>query len=123
MSKLYKGRKLSEETKRKISESRKGQRLSKETKEKISKNQKGKKNSNWKGGRKKSGKYIYLYKPTHPNSDIKNYIIEHRVIMEKFLGRYLKPEEIIHHINEITIDNRIENLYLCKNKSELEPDS
>lgn len=67
----------------------------------------------WKGGRRITGKvYTSIWKPDHPFADKEGYVKEHRLVMEKHLGRYLRKDEIVHHINKDTNDNRIENLQL-----------
>lgn len=67
--------------------------------------------ANWRGGRiKAGGGHIYLYKPDHPNANLKGYVMEHRVVVEEHLGRLLEKEEVVHHRNGIKTDNRIENL-------------
>jgi hypothetical protein len=74
-------------------------------------------NANWTGPKKrKISGHILAYAPDHPNAR-KNYVAEHRLVMEAILGRYLNENDVVHHINGVTDDNRIENLCLC-NKSE-----
>lgn len=73
----------------------------------------------WKGGRIKNPQgYIRVwvkrpsgeYRTTNNRRKPGNYILEHRLAMQKHLGRILNRTEIIHHKNGIKDDNRIENL-------------
>lgn len=79
----------------------------------------GKNHPRWKGGVKiKTSGYILIQNTDHPHHNKQGYVPEHRLVMEKHLGRYLHPKEVVHHINEIISDNRLENLQLFKNNGE-----
>src|SRR5438105_4435133 len=75
----------------------------------------GASNSNWKGGRAwhKRG-YVMIWAPDHPRAvgSGGRYVFEHIIVMEKMLGRSLRPEETVHHLNGIRHDNRPGNLEL-----------
>lgn len=79
----------------------------------------GKFHWNWRGGRRKhpSG-YIEIYCPEHPFARHGGYIYEHRLVMEKKIGRFIPSNEHVHHINGVKDDNRIENLMLFSSNSE-----
>ena len=97
--KWMKGRKLSKATRKKMSEAKKENRY------------------RWRGGRiKSSSGYILIHQPDHPNCQKRGYVLEHRLVIEKFLGRYLKSWETVHHLNGIKDDNRLENLQIVFRK-------
>ena len=56
--------------------------------------------------------YINIKSPNHPYRNSLNYVRLHRLIIEKKIGRFLTKEEVVHHINRDTLDNRLENLEL-----------
>lgn len=93
---------------------RKGKKATDSTREKI-RNARTKKGVGHKKTRKDG--YIAIYFPDHPKSNKEGYIMEHDLVMECFIGRWLKDDEVVHHINKKRNDNRIENLKLMS-KSE-----
>ena len=99
-----------------------GKHLSSLTKALISRTQKerykrhpelkkfGERHPFWRGGRTYQRGYIYIKIIGHPRGGLQNKVREHILVVERKLGRYLMPGEIVHHVNGIKDDNRPENL-------------
>lgn len=65
----------------------------------------------WKGGRRVNHNgYIEVRLPYHHRARGNGYVFEHIVVAEEKIGRNLKKNEQVHHINENKQDNRPENL-------------
>ena len=70
------------------------------------------KNPKWNNGKTTFNGYIAIFQPDHPNCNKRGYVYEHRLVMEKHLGRYLKKKEVVHHIDGNKKNNDINNLML-----------
>jgi hypothetical protein len=54
--------------------------------------------------------YVMVWEPDHPSARNGGWVLEHRLVVEQALGRYLLREEQVDHINGVKDDNRLENL-------------
>lgn len=121
MSKTRIGHEVTRKTRMKISKANKGKRLgSHHSSETIATMRDGRRKGvncpNWKGGRRKHNLgYVQLKNETHPFRDKNGYVLEHRLVVEKHIGKHLQPYEPVHHINKIHNDNRPQNLIAFRN--------
>ena len=84
----------------------------------------GELNPHWKGGRYKTGNgYIRIKLQTndffYPMEDKGGYVLEHRLVVAKRLGRCLQPWELVHHKDGIRDHNEFSNLKLTTAGSHL----
>jgi hypothetical protein len=73
---------------------------------------------NWNGGKHIKEGYVWvLTDEFYSKKSRKKYFQEHRLVMEKKLGRKLKKNEEVHHKNGIKTDNRESNLEIVLNNN------
>lgn len=82
----------------------------------------GKEHWNWKGGRKQDGRGYILIKLTPDDffylmANRQSYVMEHRLVMARHLGRCLQSWEKVHHKDGIKNHNEYSNLELTTNGS------
>ena len=70
----------------------------------------------WNGGRVKYGEYIGVMvdrdDPMRCMAHKTGYVLEHRLVMARNLGRPLSPHETVHHIDDDKTNNDLSNLQL-----------
>ena len=72
--------------------------------------------ANWKGGRHLSRGYVVVLVRSAEELELfesmirDGYVMEHRLVMARSLGRALKSSEVVHHLNGKKDDNRLSNL-------------
>lgn len=113
---MRKGTKHTKETIKKIREAMIGRKWSTETRKNVmssrSKTQKrGEDHHLWKGGKYDKDGYKMV------SNGKGKYRFEHRVVVEKHIGRKLSPNENVHHKNGVKDDNRISNLEIVAHSS------
>lgn len=80
----------------------------------------GERHGQWKGGRIAAQGYWRVLIPHDDGfasmANYRGYVLEHRLVMARHLGRVLLDQETVHHINGDRGDNRLENLQLRTGK-------
>lgn len=122
-SEYKRGSKLTKEHIEAIKRRHTGKIVSAETRRKMSDSRKrGKfRSPNWKGGRRigRTDNYIQIYRPDHLFANKEGYVMEHRLVMERIIGRYLTKNEVVHHKNKVRNDNAPDNLQLMTIKEHM----
>lgn len=73
----------------------------------------GEQSPNWKGGRRiKPSGYVEVYCPNHPRVNKRGCVYEHQLVIEQSIGRYLREDEVVHHIDRNKSNNSLSNLML-----------
>ncbi len=76
---------------------------------------------NWQGGQWKHGQSgtWYTYAPHHPRKDNSGAVATHILVAEARIGRYLRPGEVVHHLDKDRDNNAPDNLCVMLSKEHL----
>ena len=77
----------------------------------------GPESPHWKNGRQRQNDgYVLVWMDANdfffPMADHRGYVLEHRLIMARYLGRCLQSWEIVHHKDGVRDNNNLDNLEL-----------
>lgn len=103
----------SEATRQAIAESGRGRKPTEQTRKRLSESKRGRRNPSWKGGVhvRRKRRLVYVGR-THPMANTSGYVLEHRLVMAGVLGRPLRRDEHVHHLDLDSLNNAPENLLI-----------
>lgn len=61
--------------------------------------------------------YVKRLVANHPYCDKRGYVMEHRLVLEEFFNRFLRPTEIVHHLDGNRQNNLVSNLELLDDQN------
>lgn len=71
----------------------------------------------WKGGVTMTRCYRMIWIPIHPRATKLGYVLEHVLVCEMAIGKFLPKGALPHHVNESKSDNRNANLVVCHDRA------
>lgn len=89
-----------------------GHKQSNDTKDKIGIANSGKNNARY----KEVGSIVIRGDKVHIKVSKHKWMLYHRYLVEQYIGRKLKRQEEIHHINGNSLNNKLKNLYVFPNR-------
>lgn len=79
----------------------------------------GRQHHEWKEKLIDADGYVIVHVPGHPYARKgTDHVREHRLVMERHLGRHLLPTEVVHHKDKVKSNNDISNLQLFQSNGE-----
>lgn len=66
------------------------------------------------------GGYLWEFCPNHPKCNTWGYVPQHRLVLERAMGRFLGKGELVHHIDENKLNNDLSNLVAIDKKTHME---
>lgn len=85
----------------------------------VYKKKRGPLSPKWAGGKIKNGCYTMVFAPHHPRASTGNgiYVLEHILVAEAALGRFLPVGAEVHHIDCNGHNNKNKNLVICQSRA------
>ena len=71
--------------------------------------------SSFKGGIVDRGGRIGIYNHEHPRQDFNGYVPRYVLVVEKVMGKPLRKDAIVHHVDEDPLNDTPSNLVACEN--------